>query len=50
MPLVSTEKVVCLRPIPIIILNLREMQFAPPRVFLTLTSALILSVAAIYLI
>jgi hypothetical protein len=49
-PLVSTGKVICLCQIPIIILNLRETRFTPPRVFLTLTSGLIISIAAIYLI
>jgi hypothetical protein len=48
--LVSTGNVVCLCLIPIIILNLREMQPTPPRVFSTLTNAMIMSAAVIYLI
>jgi hypothetical protein len=47
--MVSTGKVY-LCWIPIIGLNLREMRSTTPHVFLTLTSALILSLAPIYLI
>jgi hypothetical protein len=37
-----------LSPIPIITLNMRVLRFTPPRVFLTLASALILSAAVIW--